>query len=163
MVLPSTRRTLDAGDREGYVVSRARSRRQLTALLVLVASCSGGPIEPDVVLLEFSVARLDLDTFRDATVTLENTGTVAVEAIALVAGSIRDQGGGTVAAAEIRVTPLEIPTLDPKRSAEIHIEVVLAAGAQPGMYDVSLEARAGVEARAVLDVHRVQSVAHSPS
>ena len=135
------------------ILERIRGNSTASVLgALLLASCSGSPTQPDVAAVAFSLAQLDLGTVRVGTVTVENTGTLAIGPVELVAGPVRDQGGSTLPGAEVRVTPPEIPTLNPGGSAQIELDVVLPGTAQPGMYDVVLEARAGVDATAVLEI-----------
>ena len=149
----------------GNPVTRLASRtgdpgRLLASLSValLLTTCRG-PVEPPVervAAIEFSAATLELAASRDGgvlsyrgTVDLVNTGDVAVGPVSLSAHAART-GGVAVPGMVPTATPSEIPTLNPGTGETISIVVPVPDAAQAGVYEATLEAQAGRDARASL-------------
>ena len=124
----------------------------------LLTTCRG-PVEPPVervAAIEFSAATLELVASQNGNalsyqgaVALANTGNVAVGPVSLSARAART-GGVAVPGMVPRATPSEIPTLNPGSSENVSIVVTVPDAAQAGLYEASLEARAGVDASASL-------------
>ena len=128
------------------------------SLTLLLTTCRD-PVEPPaerVAAIEFSVATLELVASREGdalsyrgAVNLANTGDVAVGPIALSARAAR-MGGVAVPGMVPTTTPSGIPTLNPGASETISIAVTVPEAAQAGLYEATLEAQAGSDARASL-------------
>jgi hypothetical protein len=123
----------------------------------LLTTCTD-PVEPAerLAAIEFSAATLELVASRDenalsyqGTVDLANTGDVAVGPVSLSARAART-GGVAVPGMMPTTTPSAIPTLNPGASETISIEVTVPEAAQAGLYEATLEAQAGSDARASL-------------
>ena len=124
----------------------------------LLTTCRD-PVEPaveQVAAIEFSTANLELLATREGdvlsyqgAVDLANTGNVAVGPVSLSARAART-GGVAVPGMVPTTTPSEIPTLNPGASETISIVVPIPDAAQVGVYEATLEAQAGSDARASL-------------
>ena len=128
------------------------------SLTLLFTTCRD-PVEPPaerVAAIEFSAATLELVaslegdalSYRGA-VNLANTGNVAVGPVTLSARAAR-MGGVAVPGMVPTTTPSGIPTLNPGASETISIAVTVPEAAQAGLYEATLEAQAGSDARASL-------------
>jgi len=150
---------------QGNPVTRAASRTRrpggLLACLsvtLLLTTCRD-PVEPPVermAAIEFSAATLELVASRDGDVLsyqgavhLANTGNVAVGPVSLSARAAHT-GGVAVPGMVPTTTPSGIPTLNPGASETISIAVPVPDAAQAGLYEATLEAQAGSDARASL-------------
>ena len=128
------------------------------SLTLLLTTCRD-PVEPPaerVAAIEFSAATLELVASREGdalsyqgAVNLANTGDVAVGPVALSAPAAR-MGGVAVPGMVPTTTPSGIPTLNPGASETISIAVTVPEAAQAGLYEATLEAQAGSDARASL-------------
>ena len=128
------------------------------SLTLLLTTCRD-PVEPPaerVAAIEFSAATLELVASREGdalsyqgAVNLANTGDVAVGPVALSARAAR-MGGVAVPGMVPTTTPSGIPTLNPGASETISIAVTVPEAAQAGLYEATLEAQAGSDARASL-------------
>ncbi len=106
--------------------------------------------------IEFSAATLELVASRDGDVLsyqgvvhLANTGNVAVGPVSLSARAAHT-GGVAVPGMVPTTTPSGIPTLNPGASETVSIAVPVPDAAQAGLYEATLEAQAGSDARASL-------------
>lgn len=157
-------RPVEDSGQENPVTRRASRTRRSGGLPVglsvalLLTTCRG-PVEPAVgrvAAIEFSDPTLELAASRDegvlsyrGAVDLANTGNVAVGPVSL---SARAAGTGGVAVPGMVpiTTPSEIPTLNPGTSETISIVVPVPDGTRAGIYEATLEAQAGRDARASL-------------
>ena len=143
------------------IASRPERREGLLLCLsvtLLLTTCRD-PVEPAperVAAIEFSAATLELVASRDANalsyqgaVDLANTGNVAVGPVSLSARAART-GGVAVPGMVPTTTPSGIPTLNPGARETISIAVTVPEAAQAGLYEATLEAQAGSDARASL-------------
>lgn len=121
------------------------------AALALSLSCDGTTGPDDAASLGFTPSALDLGETRQTQVTLENSGRRAVGPIQLVAGAAT-RDGGPAPEARLGVSPSEIPTLNPGTSVQIELALSFDSPAQPGDYQVSLQARLGAEVIGTLGI-----------
>lgn len=154
-----------AKSRNGKPVMRVASRTgrpgwllAFLSVTLLLTTCRD-PVEPAVervAAIEFSTVTLDLAAIREGSalsyqgaVVLANTGNVAVGPVSLSARAART-GGVAVPGMVPQTTPSGIPTLNPGASETIAIVVPVPDAVQAGIYEATLEAEAGSDARASL-------------
>lgn len=121
------------------------------AALSLTLSCDGTTGPDDTASLGFTPSALDLGETRQTQVTLENSGRRAVGPVQLVAGAAT-RNGEPAPEARLGVSPSEIPTLNPGTSVQIELTLGFDSPAQPGDYQVSLQARLGAEVIGTLGI-----------
>lgn len=119
--------------------------------LALNLSCDGTTEPDDANALVFTPSALDLGEARQTEVSLENRGSRAIGPFQLLAG-VATRDGDPAPEARLSVTPAEVPTLDPGARLQIELALSFDSPAQPGDYQVSLEARRGAEVIGTLGI-----------
>ncbi len=119
--------------------------------LALNLSCDGATEPDDAGALVFTPDALDLGEARQTEVSLENRGVRAVGPIQLLAGAAT-RDGGPAPEARLSVSPAEVPTLNPGARVQIELTLSFDGPAQPGDYQVSLEARRAADVISTLAI-----------
>lgn len=108
-------------------------------LAALLGGCEDAPLDAGLPgELEFSIQDLDLGSQRAATVSVRNTGGMAIGPVFLTAGTVAGPGGSTIPGSFLSVEPQEIPTLNPGGSGSLELTVRLGGTIQAGTYSTSI-------------------------
>ncbi|MCL7970404.1 MAG: hypothetical protein M8867_12345 [marine benthic group bacterium] len=140
-----------------------RATRALSILVLVgwVTGCGGddGPAAPTAPpgpdpepSLAFEPGTVSLGESRSTLIRIRNSGTAAAGPVDLMASAVRASGGTAIPGASLSVTPARIATLNPGDERDLTVDLSLPQGLAGGSYDVGLEARAGGETLASLDV-----------